>query len=57
MDKTTMIEALKACGLKDDGLRKFHRELERRDPEGHAELLRLLKIPEAESQRIREASR
>jgi len=57
MKKEIMVEALKAVGLDDAQLKKFHQEFERRHPAEHAEFLDWLGVPEAEALEIRKASR
>ena len=48
---------MKACGLSDDQMHRWHAEFERSAPEEHQEFLEFLHIPEAEIKTIREKSR
>ena len=52
-----MIEVLKAAGLDDTQLKKFHQEFERRYPTEHGEFLKWLTIPDDKALEIRKASR
>ncbi|MGD0911689.1 MAG: MerR family transcriptional regulator [Terracidiphilus sp.] len=47
---------MKACGLSDDQMHRWHAEFERSAPEEHQEFLEFLHIPEAEIKTIREKS-
>lgn len=57
MTKETFVNALRAAGMDDSKLKRFHQELERNHPKEHAQLLEWLGIEDAERMKIREASR
>lgn len=48
---------MKACGLSEDQMHRWHAEFERSAPEEHQEFLEFLHIPAAEIKTIREMSR
>jgi hypothetical protein len=53
LTKEAFVRILRAAGLDDAGLARFHRELEHTSPQAHDELLRWLAIPAHEAARIR----
>ncbi|MGE5647776.1 MAG: MerR family transcriptional regulator [Acidobacteriota bacterium] len=55
--KEKLVSIMKASGLTEEDMRKFHAEFERSAPEEHQEFLEFLKIPKEEIRTIREASR
>jgi len=55
--KDKLVSIMRASGLTDDDMRKFHVEFERSAPAEHQEFLEFLKIPPQEIQSIRESSR
>src|SRR5512133_3097322 len=57
VDKRMWIEMLKAAGMDQKAMERWHREFERRSPEGHQEFLLSLGIPANEAIRIRDLSR
>ncbi len=57
VDKQMWIEMLKAAGMDQNAMDRWHREFERRSPDGHQEFLLSLGIPVAEAARIRRLSR
>ena len=57
MDKNAWIELLRATGLNDEDMRRWHREFEQRAPEAHHDFLEALGITDEEISRIRNASR
>jgi MerR family transcriptional regulator, thiopeptide resistance regulator len=52
-DKALWISMMRAAGMDESGMKKWHAEFERQAPEAHYELLRLLGIEEAEAQAIK----
>jgi hypothetical protein len=48
---------MRASGLTEDDMRRFHAEFERNAPEEHQEFLEFLHIPAEEVEAIREKSR
>jgi MerR family transcriptional regulator, thiopeptide resistance regulator len=56
VSKAMWVELLRAAGLDDAGMRRWHREFERVAPEGHQEFLELLGIEAAEIASIRKWS-
>jgi hypothetical protein len=56
VDKKLWVEMLEAAGMKQDARQRWHKEFERRAPEGH-EFLLSLGIPVNEVDRIRRWSR
>jgi len=57
MDKEKWVAIMKAAGLGEDEMHKWHREFERAAPEDHQEFLEYLKIPQPEIDKIRQWSR
>jgi hypothetical protein len=57
VDKKMWIEMLRAAGIDEKGMLRWHSEFERRAPDGHQEFLLSLGIPEDEVERIRRFSR
>jgi DNA-binding transcriptional MerR regulator len=57
VDKKMWIEMLRAAGMDEKGMMRWHSEFERRAPDGHQEFLLSLGIPEDEVVRIRRFSR
>ena len=57
VDKGMWVEILRASGLDDEGMHRWHVEFERRSPEGHHEFLITLGIPLQEILKIRQWSR
>jgi DNA-binding transcriptional MerR regulator len=57
VDKELWVEMLRAAGMDQNAMHRWHAEFERRAPQAHNEFLVSLGIPEAEVQRIREWSR
>jgi len=57
IDKAMWVEMLRAAGLDEAGMRRWHAELEARAPLAHAELLRALGIGDAEAAGIRRWAR
>lgn len=57
MDKAGWISLLRAAGLDEEGMDKWHREFEKMAPASHQEFLEGLGIPEEEIALIRRASR
>jgi len=55
--KQKWVSIMKACGLSDEQMRRWHAEFERSAPEEHEEFLEFLHIPPAEIKTIREQSR
>ena len=53
IDKAMWIEMLRAAGLDDAGMNRWHTEFERRAPEAHARFLASLGLAPAEVERIR----
>ncbi len=56
VDKAMWVEMLRAAGLDEAAMGRWHAEFERRAPEGHHAFLLSLGIPEPEAQRIRQWS-
>ena len=56
VDKQLWIEMLKAAGMDQNAMNRWHAEFERRAPEGHQEFLLSLGIPPSEAARIRRLS-
>jgi DNA-binding transcriptional MerR regulator len=56
VDKETWIAMLRAAGMDDDAMRRWHTEFERRAPEAHHRFLISLGITEAEALLIRRLS-
>ncbi len=57
VDKQLWIDMLRAAGMDQDGMNRWHREFEARAPDGHQEFLLSLGIPPDEATRIRCLSR
>lgn len=57
MTKEKFVSVLKAAGLTEEEMRRFHREFEKNAPEDHQEFLEFLKIAPEEIQQIRAWSR
>jgi DNA-binding transcriptional MerR regulator len=57
MTKEKWVSIMKAAGLTEDDMNRWHREFERSAPEDHNEFLQFLHIPAAEIKTIREWSR
>lgn len=57
VDKKLWVEMLRAAGMDQNGMNRWHAEFERRTPDGHQEFLLSLGIPEEEVARIRRLSR
>jgi DNA-binding transcriptional MerR regulator len=57
VDKKLWVEMLRAAGMDQEAMHRWHTEFERRAPEGHQEFLASLGIPQEEVQRIRRWSR
>ena len=55
--KQKWVAIMKACGLSDEQMHRWHAEFERSAPEEHEEFLKFLHIPAAEIKSIREQSR
>jgi len=57
VDKKMWVEMLRAAGMDDDAMTRWHQEFERRSPEGHEEFLVSLGIPKQEVLEIRQWAR
>lgn len=57
MDKAGWVAILRAAGLDDRAMRRWHEEFERLSPEAHQDFLESLGLPEEEVARIRLGSR
>jgi MerR family transcriptional regulator, thiopeptide resistance regulator len=57
VDVKLWVEMLRAAGMDQDGMHRWHGEFERRAPEGHNEFLLSLGIPPHEVEEIRRLSR
>ncbi|MBU0653699.1 MAG: hypothetical protein KJ914_01045 [Gammaproteobacteria bacterium] len=57
MSKQRWVEMLRAAGLDDAGMRKWHSEFEQRSPEAHQDFLESLGIDDEEIALIRQHSR
>jgi DNA-binding transcriptional MerR regulator len=57
MTKDKWVSIMKAAGLTEDDMNRWHREFERSAPEDHNEFLQFLHIPAAEIKTIRDWSR
>ena len=53
MDKARWVALLRAAGMDDAEMRRWHEEFERQSPEAHQDFLESLGIPAAEIRRIR----
>lgn len=56
VDKQAWIDMLRAAGMDEDAMMKWHSEFERRAPESHHQFLLSLGIPEDEALYIRKRS-
>ncbi len=56
VDKRMWVQMLRAAGLDQNAMHRWHQEFERRAPEGHQEFLLSLGIPPEEVNRIRTLS-
>lgn len=56
VDKDLFVEMLRAAGMDDSALQRFHAEFEKREPEAHHAFLLSLGIPEREALLIRKES-
>jgi hypothetical protein len=57
VDKHMWVEMLRAAGMDQRAMARWHTEFERRAPDGHQEFLLSLGIPPDEVERIRHLSR
>jgi len=57
VDKKLWVKMLRAAGMDQNGMMRWHTEFERRAPDGHNEFLLSLGIPEDEVAKIRRFSR
>jgi len=57
MTKEKWTEIMRASGLSDEDMRRWHREFERAAPDDHGQFLEYLHIPPGEVRQIREWSR
>ncbi len=57
VDKKLWVSMLRAAGMDEEGMSRWHSEFERRAPDGHREFLLSLGIGVAEAERIRRLSR
>ena len=57
VDKKLWVKMLRAAGMDQNDMKRWHIEFERRAPEAHHEFLLSLGIPESEATRIRNLSR
>jgi hypothetical protein len=57
IDKKLWVEMLRAAGMDQNAMNRWHMEFERRTPDGHNEFLLSLGIPGDEVARIRRLSR
>ena len=55
--KDKLVSIMRASGLTEENMQRFHAEFERSAPQEHQEFLEFLKIPADEIKKIREASR
>lgn len=55
--KDRLVSIMRAAGLSDDDMHRFHQEFEKSAPAEHQEFLEFLHIPESEIRQIREWSR
>ncbi len=53
VNKEQWVELFRAIGLKDETMEQWHREFEKRNPDGHQEFLEWIKIPSSEISKIR----
>jgi DNA-binding transcriptional MerR regulator len=57
VDKELWVQMLRAAGMDENAMRRWHMEFEKRAPDMHHEFLLSLGIPESEAARIRQFSR
>ncbi len=57
VDKQAWIDMLRAAGMDEAGMKRWHAEFERRTPEAHHQFLRALGVSEEEALVIREQSK
>lgn len=57
VDRAMWVEMLKVAGMDQNAMNRWHREFERRSPDGHQEFLLSLGIPPNEAAGIRSLSR
>jgi MerR family transcriptional regulator, thiopeptide resistance regulator len=57
VDKEMWVAMLRAAGMDDEAMKRWHTEFEQRAPEGHQEFLLSLGIPKREVHRTRYWSR
>lgn len=57
LTKEKLVSIMRAAGLTDDDMQRFHKEFERSSPAEHQEFLEFLHIPQQEITQIREWSR
>jgi hypothetical protein len=57
LTKDKLVSIMRAAGLTEEDMRKFHQEFEKAAPEEHQEFLEFLHIPADEIAKIREHSR
>ena len=57
VDKKLWVEMLRAAGMDENAMKRWHTEFERRAPEGHNDFLQSLGIPTDEVARVRGLSR
>jgi hypothetical protein len=57
MSKQHWVEMLRAAGLNEDGMQKWHAEFEQRSPEAHQDFLESLGIDAKEITAIRQRSK
>jgi hypothetical protein len=50
------VEMFRAIGLRDEDMHRWHKEFERRHPEGHQGFLEWLQLPAERIERIRRES-
>ena len=57
LTKDKLVSIMRAAGLTEEDMHRFHREFEKAAPAEHQEFLEFLHIPAAEIVKIREWSR
>ena len=57
MTKEQWVEVLEAAGVNEDGRHRWHREFEKRYPDGHQAFLQWLQLAKSEIGSIRDRSR
>lgn len=57
IDKNRWVEIMQAAGFGEEGMRSWHVQFEKMEPEAHREFLEYLGIPKDEIAKIREWSR